>query len=148
MNQGMIGTRKNRMAKLRALAAAFALLIGSIAAPIALAGNAPDVCAMACCVEEGHCCCSPRRAFVKGQNSDDSPGLSEAEIFASCPEGCANPTTSSNLLMRVVARSPGVAVSFFRQAPIRYQHIASARIFIDLDSSPLRGPPCRFTPEA
>ncbi len=144
----VIGIRKNRMAKLRALAAAFALLIGSISAPIALAGNSPDVCAMACCVEEGHCCCSPQRASVVGQPEDDRPSLSEAEIFASCPEGCANSTTSSNLLMRVAARAPGALVAFFRQAPVRYEHLASARIFIDLDSSPLRGPPCRFTPEA
>jgi hypothetical protein len=136
------------MAKLRALAAAFALLIGSIAAPIALAGNSPDVCAMACCVEEGHCCCSPRRALVAGQNSDGKPSLNEAEIFAACPEGCANATTSSNLLMRVAARAPGIPAVFFSQAPIRYEQRASDHIFIDLGSSPLRGPPCRFTPDA
>lgn len=137
----MIGTRQNRMARLRALGAVIALLIGSIFAPVTLAGRSSDVCSMACCVEEGHCCCSPQRAFVKGQAPDGGPTFSETELLASCPEGCANPTASSNLMMRVANRDASCPLSFSAPAPIRPEQIASDHISIDLDSSPLRGPP-------
>ena len=142
----MIGTRQISFARLRAFGAVIALLIGSLSAPVMLAGRSSDVCSMACCIEEGHCCCSPPRASVKGQIPDGRPSLNETEVFASCPEGCANSTASSNLMMRIALRAAYHPVDFSPPAPICSEPIASNRISIDLDSSPLRGPPLCFIP--
>ena len=144
----MIGTWQNRMARLRALGAVIALLIGSISAPVALASSASNVCSMACCVEEGHCCCSPARASVKGRASDGRPSLSETEILAACPEGCANSTASTNLLMRTAIRAARCSVVLSAPATVCSEQIATDHLSIDLDSSPLRGPPSCSVPVA
>jgi hypothetical protein len=90
---------------LRALCAALALLFGAIAAPVALASRASDdVCTMACCVEKGHCCCKPRRAFVEGQTPDGKPRIVGTELAAPCPEDCAAPSTSSPSFTRQALR--------------------------------------------
>jgi hypothetical protein len=101
----MKAKRQNRYASWRALCATLALLFGAMAAPVALAGNSSaDICAMACCVEKGHCCCKPRHAFVEGQTADGRPRLAATEIAAPCPEGCAAPSASSTFLKRQALR--------------------------------------------
>jgi len=101
----MKAKRQNRYASWRALCATLALLFGAMAAPVALAGSSPaDICAMACCVEKGHCCCKPRHAFVEGQTADGRPRLAATEIAAPCPEGCAAPSASSTFLKRQALR--------------------------------------------
>src|SRR2546423_904225 len=85
----MKAKRQGRTASWRALCAALVLLCGAMAAPVGLAGRSPaDVCAMACCVEKGHCCCKPRHAYVEGQTTDGKPRLAPTEIAAPCPAGC------------------------------------------------------------
>jgi hypothetical protein len=101
----MTAKRQNRYASWRALCATLALLFGAMAAPVALAGNSSaDICAMACCVEKGHCCCKPRHAFVEGQTADGRPRLVATEIAAPCPEGCAAPSASPTFLKRQALR--------------------------------------------
>jgi hypothetical protein len=101
----MKANRQGRYASLRALCAALALLFGAIAAPVALASrSSDDVCTMACCVAEGHCCCKPRRAFVEGQTPDGKPRIAATEIAAPCPEDCAAPSTASPLFTRQALR--------------------------------------------
>jgi len=101
----MKAKRQNRYASWRALCATLALLFGAMAAPVTLAGSlSADICAMACCVEKGHCCCKPRHAFVEGQTADGRPRLAATEIAAPCPEGCAAPSASSTFLKRQALR--------------------------------------------
>ena len=139
---------QNRMAKLRGLFAVFAILIGSFSGPAIFASTSPDVCSMTCCVEEGHCCCSPRRASVKGQASDGSARLSEAEILASCPGGCANSTASYNQLLRVANGAAIRPVESAGSIEIYFEQVISDHRYIDLDSSSPRGPPLPLTPVA
>ena len=99
--------RQGRHASARALLVALALLCGALAAPVTLAaGSSADVCTMACCVEEGHCCCKPRRARVEGQTTDGNPHVAATEVAAPCPAGCGAPSSSSFFLKRLALR-PG-----------------------------------------
>src|ERR1044072_7045230 len=140
----MLGIRQNYSAKLRAMFAVIALLVCSTSASISLASVSSDACAMACCIEEGHCCCSPPRASVKGQ-SHDGPSFNEADVTAPCPEGCTNPTTSSKTIARVALRAPSQPVVFSESTTIRSEQSISDQLSVDLDSSPPRGPPLNFT---
>src|ERR1044072_89338 len=137
----MISLGQNRMAKLRGLFAVFAILIGSFSGPAIFASTSPDVCSMTCCVEEGHCCCSPRRASVKGQAPDGIPRLSEGEVLASCPGGCANSNVSSNHLLRVANGAAIRPVETAGSIEIYFEHFISDHRYVDLDSSSPRGPP-------
>src|ERR1700754_3068106 len=104
----MTAKLQSRFASWRALCAALALLFGSLAAPVALASRSSiDVCTMACCVEEGHCCCKPRRPYVEGQTADGKPRIAVNEVAASCPEGCTAPSASSSLFVRQALRPAG-----------------------------------------
>jgi hypothetical protein len=143
----MLGTLQIHSARLRALCGVIALLIGSISAPISLAGMSSDVCSMACCVEDGRCCCSPPRASVKGQAPDDGPKFSEAEVIAPCPDGCANPTPSKTLA-GVTIRAASQPVHFTASTALGSEQIISDHVSVDLDSSSPRGPPLQFTPVA
>src|SRR4029079_8544535 len=98
-----------RLATLRALFAALILLVAAVSAPIAVATQAADSCGMACCVKEGHCCCSPHHATVKGQITDDKPRISEFEFSVSCPESC---TLSGRLSKLILRHQPGPATRY------------------------------------
>jgi len=112
---------------LRALCAALALLFGAVAAPIALAGNSTDnVCTMACCVEQGHCCCKPRHAFVEGQTPDGKPRIAGSEIAAPCPEDCATSSTAS----------PSFTRQSLRPADHRIDRVAVVLMHLPLIASP------------
>ena len=101
----MTAKQQRRLASWRALGAALVLLAGALVAPAALAVRSPgDVCAMACCVEDGHCCCKPRRASVAGQSTNGKPQLASAEVVAPCPEGCLAPSSASPLFKRQALR--------------------------------------------
>ena len=80
--------------KLRAVSAAVALFFCSASASAALALQSPDVCSMSCCVQEGHCCCTPHHAYVKGQGPDGREQVALASLSSSCPGGC---TTSQSI---------------------------------------------------
>jgi hypothetical protein len=117
----MTAKRQTRYASWRALCATLALLFGAMAAPVALAGSSSaDICAMACCVEKGHCCCKPRHAFVEGQTADGRPRLAATEIAAPCPEGCAAPSASSTFLKRQALRPADYRINL---AAVSFSHL-------------------------
>lgn len=91
---------RSRLVRLRAAGVLLALLLSCLSAPVALAFDAPDVCAMACCVKEGHCCCSPQRTKVKGQNAGEPNQINSAKVSSPCPEGCALPSIASHSSFR------------------------------------------------
>jgi hypothetical protein len=87
--------------RLRAAGAVMALLLGWLSAPVALAARTPDeVCSMTCCVEDGHCCCTPALPYVKGQLPNDRDKIGSAQLSAPCPEGCAPSNSLSNSFFR------------------------------------------------
>ncbi len=140
----MIAREQSRLARLRALIAALFLLIGAVSAPIALATRTADACGMACCVKDGFCCCSPHHASVKGQGSNDKPRISEAELSASCPEGCAPAGRFSNLLLRGHLRA-GAQKVFGDEPPIFLEPVIAVHNFIEAGSSSPRAPPFSST---
>jgi hypothetical protein len=134
--------RPSRFASWRALCAALALLFGAVASPVALAGNSSgDVCAMACCVEQGHCCCKPTHAFVEGQTPDGKPRIAGTEIAVPCPEDCATRSTASPVFTRQALR-PVAARLARRAAPPTYspQSASPALATVSAATAP-RAPP-------
>jgi len=95
---------RDRKTELRAAILSVALLVGLVSASAALAASSQDECSMTCCVQAGHCCCSPRHAFVHGQPRGNEPELATAQISTSCPEGCATSRTSSQFHSRSAVR--------------------------------------------
>jgi hypothetical protein len=95
---------------------------------------------MSCCVKDGYCCCTPHHASVMGQVTDDKPHISEDQLVASCPEGCALRGRFSNLLLRNHARTGapqaycGPAFTFLERA------VAVSDILVSGSSTP-RAPP-------
>jgi hypothetical protein len=122
MNQG---GNKRVFTRLRAAAAAFALLLGWLSPALTLVANEPDFCSMECCVAEGHCCCAARKPFVKGRvpGADGQPVISENEMKVSCPPQCAQPASSFHNLQfpKAVfvkyASEVDVAQSIYTRAP-------------------------------
>jgi hypothetical protein len=95
---------------------------------------------MTCCVKEGYCCCSPRHASVKGQVSDEKPHISEAELVASCPEGCALSGRFSSLLLRNQVRA-GTLQVYSGPTVIFLEHAVGYRDVVISGSSTPRAPP-------
>ena len=122
-----------------------ALLFASLAAPVALAGRSSDeVCAMACCVAEGHCCCKPRRAYVEGHTADGQPRLVETTVAAPCPEGCALPTNASPLFLRQALRPAGHRLDLMAAATIDLPLIACKALAAAAHATSPRAPPVRL----
>jgi len=133
------------LTRLRALCAALFLFIGAVSGSTILATQTADACSMTCCVNEGFCCCSPHHASVKGQISDEKPRITEAELFASCPEGCAIAGRFSNLLLRSQLIA-GAAQAIVDERPIKFfNHIVFVRDPVDSGSSASRAPPATST---
>ncbi|HEX5731990.1 MAG TPA: hypothetical protein VF131_04065 [Blastocatellia bacterium] len=137
----MNSPRQHGRARLRALLAVAILLSGFAYAPIGLASDSPDVCAMVCCIEEGHCCCTPRRASVKGQMPSDNPALNEAEIVSPCPEGCTNSTTPFKLATKQALRPANRLVDLSVPAVAGLERSLVAHLYIGLSSASPRAPP-------
>lgn len=96
---------KGRRQRFRAAFGALALFIGVLFSPVVLATQTEsNVCAMACCVEVGHCCCKPSKPAVAGQRHDGETTLSQSELAAPCPEGCTTTPVQSNLFQREAIR--------------------------------------------
>lgn len=127
--------------RLRGACALFALLIGLLSAPITLAFDSPDICSMDCCVVEGHCCCNPGHAAVKGQTPDQQDKVELAEVSAPCPEGCATPPSSSNLLFRGFVNAEGPQIPAATPA-IVYSDLSFVSLKpVETGPSSPRGPP-------
>jgi hypothetical protein len=131
---------------LRPLAACalLALLAGWLSAPVSLAAYSPDICSMACCVNEGHCCCKPSHKYVEGQLPDGSDNINAAQFSAACPEGCAAPQASSKLLLRDSARTASKHV-YSSSSDLIHSHspILATKSIESGPSSP-RAPPSLF----
>jgi hypothetical protein len=137
----MRGTSQNRLARLHALGAVIALMLGFLSAQISLVSNSPDVCSMACCVKEGHCCCNPRRASVEGQAPDGKPTWAETEVVSPCPEGCANSTASFSLGTKEALRPANRLADFSRPVVCDLRPTFIAPLYVNVSSSPPRAPP-------
>ncbi len=96
----MKATWQKRFLKLRAACVLLAIALGWIAASVDLILPSPNVCSMACCVTEGHCCCTPHLPFVKGQSEDGRDKIAATSLLPSCPEGCVTPQAATFLNLR------------------------------------------------
>lgn len=104
----MSSSEHRRIAGIRAALALVAFFCGWLAAPVGLAGYAPDVCSMECCVAGGHCCCTPRHAMVAGQVPDGGPAFASTRLGSACPGKCLTPQSSAQVFKRHGER-PGAA---------------------------------------
>lgn len=132
---------RSRLVKLRAFCAAVCLLIAAVSAPVALATRSADVCGMACCVKDGRCCCSPRHANVRGKASDDKPHIGDFEVSSSCPQECASPIRSSNLILRDHRRGTFQHAAIAEPALVYDERVARIHDLVLSGSSPPRAPP-------
>jgi hypothetical protein len=137
----MAAIRQGGFVRLRAASALLALLLGWLSAPASLAISSPDACSMACCVEKGHCCCTPRHASVIGQAPDANPALSQVEIVSPCPDGCANSTVSFNLSGREMTRPAACLLDLSGLVLFGYGLGISTHLLIRLSSASPRAPP-------
>jgi hypothetical protein len=93
-------TSINLGSRLRAATAVVALLAAWTAAQASLVGSTPDVCSMSCCIEVGHCCCTPRHASVKVQHKNGGPAVQGVELSRQCPDACATGQFASQQVSR------------------------------------------------
>jgi len=133
-------------ARMRALCAALILLLGWLSVPASLAAIEPDVCSMECCVTQGHCCCTPHHARVKGEIPGDRDEITEpSELTSPCPSKCAATLTTSQTLSREVARTQIRHVEFSPAAPPQRRAVHFTPDFPGLRQSPPRAPPVSLT---
>ncbi|HKY03837.1 MAG TPA: hypothetical protein VJQ56_03050 [Blastocatellia bacterium] len=123
----MTTSAKKWLTRLRVFCALVVLATGWLAAPVALATQTSEVCAMTCCIEDGHCCCSPALPLVKGQKTDgqeagDKAGLYNLAIQERCPEGCATSTISTKTQARGSIRAAVTTSDLEARAPARSQN--------------------------
>jgi hypothetical protein len=117
-----------------------ALLVVPVSASASLTLGLSDACSMSCCVYEGHCCCSPRRARVKHLTDSERKSIESAQIESQCPEGCAL-LRASRPFLRVPVRTTGPALVAHDSIPITSYHPPAKREVVELDSSSPRAPP-------
>jgi hypothetical protein len=131
------------MIRLRATCALLALLFGALVAPVTLATQTTEeVCAMACCIEEKHCCCKPAKLAVKGQKRDAArEQLSGAEISTPCPEGCATSPASSKFHSRALLRPAGKPFALLGSVTIHAPPLVTRLFSVALRSTSPRAPP-------
>lgn len=131
-----------RTAQLLKLRAACALLIFLIIGPMAQLATAATTsvdCSMACCIEDGFCCCNPHDE--DDHASADSPGIEGAELVRQCPNDCAAPGQIFKLQSRDSLRAACyVAVPDGAQVFRLDHNIAPARTDGSARSAP-RAPP-------
>jgi hypothetical protein len=129
------------MTRLRALVGTVAILLTSLAAPVALATQTDDnVCAMACCITDGYCCCIPARPFVKGELPKGEKSFANVEISNPCPGGCTNTPFTLKMQLRASVRAPIHQFKSLAAIIASYQSPASEHKGVYRYSSP-RAPP-------
>jgi hypothetical protein len=130
------------LTKIRAACGVLAILIGSLAAPTMLASQTDEnVCAMACCITEGHCCCKVKKAFVKGQNHDGKISFTKTEIAKPCPENCANSSASAKTQSRDLSRQHVTHLILFATVVTSSQPPPITKDLFDLAALSPRAPP-------
>lgn len=130
-----------RTAQLLRLRAACALLIFLISGPMAQLATASSTsvnCSMACCIEDGFCCCNPHD---EDHAAADSPEIEGAQLVRQCPNDCAAPGQVSKLQSRDSLRAASCVAAFGGAEIFRLdQNIAPARTYGSARSAP-RAPP-------
>jgi hypothetical protein len=129
------------IARARAFCAALMLVSAWLSFPAALAIGTGDTCAMACCINEGHCCCIPSRPFVQGQSADDAERIGGAQMVEPCPKGCTAPQISTNITLKASIGASAHLIEI--SAPRTGRSVADAiakELLRSLSSSP-RAPP-------
>jgi hypothetical protein len=127
------------------LLAALALLVGALSAPVALAVSpADDVCTMACCVEQGHCCCKPRHALVEGQATDGKPHFTDNQVAAPCPPDCAGSPASSPSFTRQALDGVGHRAEDVTASTAHLPLPISKSLTATRETSAPRAPPARL----
>src|SRR5215472_15938074 len=101
----MIGARPKRFVRAGAFSVALVLLFGWFAAPVTLAVESAETCSMACCVEQGRCCCVPRHPSVQGKVSGSRKNILSAELLTRCPEGCSTTQSAARAFSRETERA-------------------------------------------
>ena len=137
----MAQLRPRRLPALKAFFAAVLLAAGSISVQASLLTRSVDACSMACCVEQGKCCCSPRHANVRevlrpGEITVESPTIS-----TQCPDGCAGSQVVSNLFVRDTRDSRGSSTDLLGSALPASQQDPIAVSAVLVKDSPPRAPP-------
>jgi hypothetical protein len=136
---------QSRASRWRALLAALALLVGALGAPVALAVSpAEDVCTMACCVEQGHCCCKPRHALVEGQAANGKPHFTDNEVAAPCPPDCAGSPAPSPSFTRQALGPVTHRIDDAAAATTHLPLLASTSLTATRDLTAPRAPPVRL----
>jgi hypothetical protein len=137
----LTGKLHDRLRRLRALLGVAAILLSALAAPVTLATDASDnVCAMACCITDGHCCCKPARPFVKGKLPGGEKSFQNTELSRSCPDGCTTSQASFKIQTRASVRAAIHQFRFISAIIIAYQSPSFERKGVCRYTSP-RAPP-------
>lgn len=79
------------------------LLIGGPLAPIVSAAGMPVDCSMACCVEDGYCCCNSEEA--DGRKAAEATEVGSSQAVKRCPDDCSAPGQVSRLQSRDALRA-------------------------------------------
>jgi hypothetical protein len=124
----------------RAIFAALALLIAALSPALSLLASEPDVCEMACCMAEGHCCCAARKPWVKGRKRGGHPIIEPVEIRSQSCYTCA-PPSSSNFISREMARPAAPDFDLARSQAFAYRPPSRGRHSIWFTPTPPRAPP-------
>lgn len=132
---------KGILLQLRTVAALLALALSSLSVPLALANTSSDVCSMTCCVEDGYCCCNPRRSRVEGQADDGHPRVGSFQIFASCPQGCTPSQSFSHFSFRDAVRNASYNLESLEAAISYSRQLVLTLLPLEHGSSPPRAPP-------
>ena len=137
----MARARCRRLAALKAVFAAVLLAAGSISAQASLLTRSLDACSMACCVEQGHCCCSPRHANVREVLRPGEINVESPLISTPCPDGCAGSLPVTKLFARDTRDISGQSEDLLGSAlPESQQHAITVSAVV-IEDSPPRGPP-------
>lgn len=135
--------RTAQFLRLRAACALLILLIGGPLAPIVSAAGMSVDCSMACCIEDGYCCCNSEEA--DGVRSAERAEVGSSQAVKRCPDDCSAPGHVSRLQSRDALRAAPYIVG--RAAPPAFneaQDVAPARN-VRLSSSVPRAPPAFFS---
>jgi len=130
-----------QMAVWRVVFMALSLLFSAVSPALALSVSEQDVCEMACCMAEGHCCCAARKPWVKGQKPDDRPIFEQVELTA--PSKCPGtpPSSTSNLILRGAAHPTATDFGVTFETEFPYHSAPRAHHSVWFTPTPPRAPP-------
>ncbi|MEW6128735.1 MAG: hypothetical protein AB1757_16970 [Acidobacteriota bacterium] len=132
----------NWLIKIRAATGVLAIVLSALSPAVALALQpAENVCAMACCISEGNCCCTIKKAFVKGQPHDGKTSLTQTEIAKPCSENCAASTSTVKTVSRNVIHKAVTHAVLFTTLITYSQPPPNAKETFDLTALSPRAPP-------